>query len=303
MLVEYLTGEGGTPEEQQMASQISRLIIAGNSISAITLNQKGDVVRHGEEPKPVRVSVCQQSWLLRISSNQRRFGNDAATFSPHPIMTLSAALLDVSQVMPIHILPGDTDPSGIILPQQPFPRAMFGLVSTSPTFVCETNPTYIRLAIGSDVEPSRPVVPRTLLVNSGQPLNDMFKYLASPPHTRLAILESTLKWRHMAPTAPDTLWCHPYFTSDPFIMTETPDFYIVGGQKQFATRLVQDQGEGGDAGGKPIRCRIVMVPDFASTGILVLLNMRTLEVKIVQFALENMTGGGDDVVEGELRFS
>jgi len=33
MLVEYLAGEGGTAEDQQRAAQISRLIIAGDSLA------------------------------------------------------------------------------------------------------------------------------------------------------------------------------------------------------------------------------------------------------------------------------
>lgn len=193
--------------------------------------------------------------------------------------------------MPIHILPGETDPSGTILPQQPFPRAMFGQIAALPTFSCETNPTYLRLGCAPQAD-APAASPRTLLVNSGQPLNDMFKYLPSPPHTRLAILESTLRWRHMAPTAPDTLWCHPYFSGDPFIVTETPDLYIVGNQKRFGTKMVVDE-----EGGAGARCRIIMVPVFAKTGVLVLVNLRSLEVKTVAFAVEGMTGGGEEVAQ------
>jgi DNA polymerase delta subunit 2 len=196
--------------------------------------------------------------------------------------------------MPIHILPGETDPSGVIMPQQPLPRAMFGAVAKLSTFCVETNPTYLRFACGlqADNGTSECAVFRTLLVNSGQPLNDIFKYLPSHRNTRLSILESTLRWRHVAPTAPDTLWCHPYFDGDPFIITETPDLYIVGNQERFATKLVVEADE---HEGARIRCRIVMVPDFARTGKLILVNLRSLEVKTVTFAIEGMTGGGDEV--------
>ena len=89
----------------------------------------------------------------------------------------------------------------------------------------------------------------------------------------------------MAPTAPDTLWCHPYFLEDPFLIKETPDVYIVGGQKKFATRLVPSEG------GNEKSCRIVLVPNFAKTGVLVLVNLRCLDVKTVKFAVQGMTGG------------
>jgi DNA polymerase delta subunit 2 len=126
----------------------------------------------------------------------------------------------------------------------------------------------------------------------------MFKYLPSPPATRLSVLESTLRWRHMAPTAPDTLWCHPYFVEDPFLIKETPDLYIVGGQKRFATQLVATDGGHvcSEAKGAERNCRIVLVPGFAETGILVLINLRTLDVKTVKFAVQGMTGGR---VEGD----
>ena len=41
------------------------------------------------------------------------------------------------------------------------------------------------------------------LGSSGQPINDIYKY--SKMEDRLDMLEKTLVWGHMAPTAPDTL--------------------------------------------------------------------------------------------------
>ncbi|KAF9045920.1 hypothetical protein BDZ89DRAFT_1089502 [Hymenopellis radicata] len=247
MLTEYLSGEEGGVDDQLSAAQISRLIIAGNSFAPAS---KTEPVKSDPDDKKTR----------------GRYGQDASAFSPHPTSILSGYLQDVGSVMPIHILPGENDPCGAILPQQPFPRAMMGPVSSLPSFSCETNPTYLRLGAGAE---ERTAISRTILVNSGQPLNDMFKYLASPPATRLSILESTLRWRHMAPTAPDTLWCHPYHQSDPFLFHGTPD-------GRFATKLAL--GEDGKT-----QCRLVLVPDFASTGTLVLVNMRTLEVRTRSF--------------------
>ncbi|KAF8162965.1 DNA polymerase alpha/epsilon subunit B-domain-containing protein [Crassisporium funariophilum] len=285
MLVEYLTGEGGDVDDQVSASQISRLIIAGDSLSSLSLT-------NGEPAITIE------------DKKARRYGYDATTFSPHPMLSLSSTLLDIASVMPIHLLPGESDPSGSILPQQPFPRAMFGEASRFPTLFCETNPTYLNIETNSDSKESsgspRPSIKRSLLINSGQPLNDMFKYLPTPPNTRLSILESTLKWRHMAPTAPDTLWCHPYFAEDPFLIPTTPDLYIVGGQKKFKTKIVSDHQEESELRGKVItRCRIIMVPSFAQTGVLVLVNLRTLDVKCIDFSVVGMTGGGEAPVKIE----
>src|SRR5262249_35638467 len=99
--------------------------------------------------------------------------------------------------------------------------------------------------------------------------------------------------RHIAPTAPDTLWCYPYFNADPFIVQETPHVYIVGGQERFATKMVVDSID--DGGDDKTRCRLVMVPEFAKTEVLVLLNLRTLNVKTVTFAVHGMRGDGHDI--------
>ncbi|KAG5727599.1 DNA polymerase subunit delta-2 [Termitomyces sp. T112] len=273
MLVEYLTGEEGGVAEQVSAAQISRLIVAGNSLAQLLPTGKGE-----------------SDDIESSSKKSKRYGYDATTFSPHPVLTLSDYLHDIASTLPVHILPGESDPSGTILPQQALPKAMFGAVAKLPTFSCETNPTYLRLGCQSGV-PGRPLLERNLLINSGQPLDDMFKYLPSPPNTRLSILESTLKWRHMAPTAPDTLWCHPYFGTDPFIITTTPDLYIVGNQRRFATKIVVDQDKNGE--GSKARCRVVLVPEFSRTGVLVLINLRSLDARTVTFAVQGMTGAGD----------
>ncbi len=56
---------------------------------------------------------------------------------------------------------------------------------------------------------------------------------------RLDMLEQTLQWRHMAPTAPDTLTCYPFATKDPMVISECPHIYFAGGQPEFATRLLE----------------------------------------------------------------
>lgn len=194
--------------------------------------------------------------------------------------------------MPIHILPGEADSSGSILPQQPFPRAMFGSVSSFATFACETNPTYIDVASStlSSVSPS-PRTSRTILVNSGQPTNDMQKYLPSTESTRLGLMESTLTWRHMAPTAPDTLWCYPFPDRDPFILNCTPDLYITGDQPHFGTKVIEEQPDEMDGGFK--RCRIILAPSFAKTGTLILVELGTLAVRTIDFTTHGIAPAGE----------
>ncbi len=88
-------------------------------------------------------------------------------------------------------MPGEHDPSNHLLPQQPFHRSMFPLARSHNTFRSVTNPYDAR--IGGV----------RFLGCSGQNVDDIYRY--SGIEDRLDILEATLKWGHIAPTAPDTL--------------------------------------------------------------------------------------------------
>ncbi|GBF91209.1 DNA polymerase delta small subunit [Raphidocelis subcapitata] len=92
----------------------------------------------------------------------------------------------------------------------------------------------------------------------------------------LDLMECTLRWRHLAPTAPDTLTCYPFVSSDPFVLEECPHAYVVGNQPEFATRVITDP-----TGGQTVR--LVAVPSFAATGSIVLLNLRTLQCQLMHF--------------------
>ena len=90
------------------------------------------------------------------------------------------------------------------------------------------------------------------------------------------MLEKTLAWGHMAPSAPDTLACYPYHDRDPFQLDgATPHVYFAGNQPAFGTRLVR--GAGGQ------QTRLVLVPAFAETGTLVLVNADTLDCHTITF--------------------
>ena len=49
----------------------------------------------------------------------------------------------------------------------------------------------------------------------------------------LAVLEKIYEWKHLFPTAPDTLRCYPIKNSDPLILKEHPQLLAVGSQNSF----------------------------------------------------------------------
>lgn len=69
------------------------------------------------------------------------------------------------------------------------------------------------------------------LGSSGQGVTNIFRYTTHDD--RLAILEQTLRYCHILPTAPDTLGCYPFYKSDPFIIKECPSVFFAGNQDKF----------------------------------------------------------------------
>jgi len=88
-------------------------------------------------------------------------------------------------------MPGESDPSSVTMPQQPIHSALFPSARLYSTFQSVTNPYWSSLDNIS------------LLGTSGQTIDDIYKYVKSDDRLQMAI--KTLNWRHMAPTAPDTL--------------------------------------------------------------------------------------------------
>ena len=69
---------------------------------------------------------------------------------------------------------------------------------------------------------------------------------------------------------------------------------------QFGTRLVTDRGEAKETNERvdtPM-CRVILVPSFALTGILVLVNLQTLAVKRINFCLHGRGVGVEGIGPG-----
>ncbi|KAF9924068.1 hypothetical protein FBU30_005908 [Linnemannia zychae] len=239
LLAEYLTGEIGGVKEQSNCASIVRVVLAGNSI------------------------VTPQA--TEEDTKSKKYGYDKSSFIMAPTMILDNFLQDICSSVDVDLMAGDTDPSSVTLPQQPLHPALFPSSRQYSTFHSVTNPFW-----GS-------VDHVTLLGSSGQTIDDIYKYVKSEDRLEMAV--KTVAWRHMAPTAPDTLWCYPFKDRDPFIMTQAPHIYFIGNQDKFATELV--------IGSDGQRTRVVMLPSFASTGTIALVNLRTLDCHTVSFSTQS----------------
>jgi DNA polymerase delta subunit 2 len=102
----------------------------------------------------------------------------------------------------------------------------------------------------------------------------VFKYVDSDD--RLEFAKLTLKCGHLAPTAPDSLWCHPFKDEDPFIIETPPRIYVIGNQPKYETSLYEFTN-------MVDKTRIVLLPRFSKEAVVVLVNATTLEVIPVSF--------------------
>jgi DNA polymerase delta subunit 2 len=167
----------------------------------------------------------------------------------------------VGETMSVDLLPGSDDPASYILPQRPIHKGMFQS-SFSANLSCRTNPCALKVE-GSYV-----------FGTSGQNLEDLLRYVpaGNDVTTALDLAEKTLQWRHFAPTAPDTLPCFPYASEDPFIFSQTPHLYFIGNQREFGYRHIEVGGQKGV---------VVLIPVYSLSRSVVLMNLRTLELKCV----------------------
>lgn len=191
----------------------------------------------------------------------KKKGVDAKTVKS--MAELDEMLAYLTACVPVDIMSGPHDPSNQTMPQQPMHRCMFPKSASTGLLRGVTNP-YDCTINGQHC-----------VGTSGQNVDDIYRF--SEKEDRLEILEQVHNWRHLAPTAPDTLGCFPFYESDPFVVLDsTPNVLFAGNQPKFGTKAVV--GESGQ------QTRLICVPSFSTTQTVVLLNTKTLECYPVSFA-------------------
>ncbi|KAI8000360.1 DNA polymerase delta small subunit [Camellia lanceoleosa] len=200
---------------------------------------------------------------LGLLNGQNLASKDQSKLS-EPIKELDILLTQIAAGVPLDIMPGPNDPANFSLPQQPLHGCIFPGSSAYNTFGSCPNPHSFEL------DHIR------FLGTSGQNIDDLEKY--SEAKDKLEFMERTLRWRHISPTAPNTLGCYPFTDRDPFFIESCPHVYFIGNQDKYATRLIK--GSEGQV------VRLICIPRFGETGIAVVLNMGNLECHALSFGTE-----------------
>ncbi|OEL22048.1 DNA polymerase delta small subunit [Dichanthelium oligosanthes] len=192
LLIDHITGHLGDENEQTIASNIVRVVVAGNSVHISPRFVNGQTVASKD-----------QSWIAE------------------PIKELDIMLTQIVASLPVDIMPGCQDPANFSLPQQPLHRCLFSGASTYNTFSSCSNPHQFEL---DSVQ---------FLGTSGQNIDDLYKY--SDAKDKLEFMERTLRWRHLAPTAPNSLGNY----SSP-AQSGMPTVKIVGSPSSHIYLFIQD---------------------------------------------------------------
>ena len=199
MLTDLVCGQLGDDEEHEFASRISKVIIAGNSLSVETQDKD------------------QHFKAKYLTKNVTASSVDA-------VKQLDSVLVRFASSIEVDVMPGEFDPANYTLPQQPLHPCILPLSSRYPSLSTVTNP-YACSIDGVN-----------FMGTSGQPVDDIMR---CSEMNALEALEETLVWGHVAPTAPDTLGCYPFADNDPFIMKECPHVYFAANQDEFSSKTFE----------------------------------------------------------------
>jgi DNA polymerase delta subunit 2 len=181
---------------------------------------------------------------------------------------LDGFLLQVSAAgIPVDVVPGQNDPTTANWPQRPLHSALLPRSSASSNLVRRTPNPYAavhndHVVMGAD---GRNVADLTRRFLKKEDNDD-----AWVPLYELEALQSSLKWSHICPTGPDSIPTVPHAESDPMCMTQAPSVYFCGNAHAFDTAISNGT-------------RLVCVPEFATTGQAILVNLENLNVEILSF--------------------
>ena len=184
LVMDFIAGRIGGEEEKQLASSIAHVIIAGNSVGIST-------------------SESNTSSISTKTDKAAKIQSEIVA----PMKQFDCVLAQTLGSCSIDIMPGKSDPANHLLPQQPLHPCLFTHCSRFNTLKLVTNPYDVVLDN------------KLFLGHAGQAVQDIDRQVTYPnamdtdddaSNREIKILESTLKWGHLCPTAPDTLPCYPY---------------------------------------------------------------------------------------------
>lgn len=264
--------------EDERSSRVSRILVAGDSLLESRLIEPSDSSQEGDLALKMKQSRQVKPFKGSIQA----------------VKHMDDFFAQLSKTIEVHVMPGPSDPSSHLMPQQPFHPCMFPKSCMFSTFNCTTNPHH---AIYNDnVE---------ILATAGQNIDIISKF--SGIKDTIEIMKCHLMWGNSAPSAPDNLYSVPYEDDDPHVIEFIPEVYIAGNQESYRTDFYYySSGELGSSTtttpeptsqqqplssdksnvasyGKKKRTLLVTIPRFNETYSCVLINLKNLESHLLSF--------------------
>ena len=241
LLMEFIQGKNKSNVLNDLSSTLTRVIICGDSIYS---PPETEMVEKGSFSKAeLNVKVYKA-----ILDNYDSFDN---------------YLNILSHYIPVDVMSGIDDNSTIFFPDTAINKVMLPRCKNAlnKTLNLVGNPYLFTL---NDL---------AFIGTSGENV-DNIRQCSSIGNT-MDIMQSTLRWGHLAPSAPNDLRSYP-FDNDPMVIESIPDVYFVGGQKSFEKKIVDVNGR---------KVMMISIPEFSSTHSAVIYNTKTEEVKEINFSM------------------
>jgi DNA polymerase delta subunit 2 len=186
--------------------------------------------------------------------------------------------------IPTSILPGQNDPTTANWPQRPLHSSLLPVSSNQPSSPlllsrCP-NPYAATFSWGNETDQER----RSIFGTDGLNVADWMQQ-TDPAGDALRALQATLAHGHMCPTGPSSVPTAPHIETDPMVLPLCPHVYFAGNCRTFQTKLVQTKSSSLTSNDENQTCRLVCLPKFIDTGMAVLVNLHSLNVEVLRFAV------------------
>lgn len=263
LLVDFLNGNIGDDTMFEITSRISRLVIGGNSIDGCDELRLKDKVKL--DPSD-HVKVSDTSNVNTAANCMRQ---------------LDRVLTAIADTIDVELMPGEADPSNSFLPQQPLHPITLRESSKRTSLRLVTNPYEFTVSPASRQRAQPPAdssSSTSIFVTSGSNVDDMMRQSrwASP----LDALATSVECGCACPTAPNSLVCYPFQDMDPFLFSATPHVLVACNQREYATSYRTIPSTSGS-----VECRLVTVPSFSKTGVVVLVDVASPTSPAMQIQL------------------
>uniref|UniRef100_A0A915E7U1 DNA polymerase delta subunit 2 n=1 Tax=Ditylenchus dipsaci TaxID=166011 RepID=A0A915E7U1_9BILA len=212
------------------------------------------------------VSNISRVIVAAIEDQRLDFLGTEQELDKNAVCQFDAVLSKFVNNVSVDVMPGLNDPTSMLVPQQPIPRAVFPQARRFGKLLnTVTNP--YKFSLGG----------MHFLGTAGQNIQDLLRLTTGL--SALDLMEKCLERGHTFPTVPDSVDGFPLQNRDPLVVDDLPHVLFAGNQASLAFKMVKFPD------GK--KTLLLTIPTFRSSQCAALLNLRTLKLRQYDFSQSN----------------